>query len=85
MFGLIASSKPQIFFRRLPGLFHESVEQYHSTSLIDIEENARDTVLRQIGSDLVDSVTQWPANGHSDWPTELYGLDILTNAFSIVG
>ena len=75
--AIIGSGQNEIGLWRSPCLFDESVQQNHALLLIDIEEDARDLVPRQIRSDLVQSFSQWPACRHSDRPTEFDGLNVL--------
>jgi len=53
MSALIRSRQIQIGIRYSARFLHESMKQDHSLLHIDIEEDARDSVPRQIRSDLV--------------------------------
>ena len=56
MFALVPFGQLQIFSRRLSGFLDESVQQDHSASLIDVEENTRNSVLTQAGPHFVDAL-----------------------------
>ncbi len=81
---LVASSQFQIFGRRLPRLFDESMQQDHPAFFVDVEKHPGDAVLGQTSSHLINAVPQWPASGHPNGPAELHGLDVLPNAFPVI-
>src|SRR5260370_39674233 len=81
---LVASSQFQIFGRRLPRLFDESMQQDHTAFFVDVEKHPGDPVLGQTSSHLINAVPQWPANVHPDGPAQPRGLDVLPNAFPVI-
>ena len=85
MFVLVAPRQFQIVVRRLLCFLDESVEQDHPAPPVDIKKHARDSVLGQARPHFMDAVAHWPANRHPNRPAELHGLDILSDAFPVIG
>lgn len=83
MLILVAVRQVQIFLRRLLRFLDESMQQNHPAFLVDIKEHPRDSVLGQARPHFVDTVAQWPPNGHPYWPAELHRLDILADVLPI--
>src|SRR5947209_2742804 len=81
MFVLVAPRQFQIVVRRLLCFLDESVE----APPVDIKKHARDSVLGQARPHFMDAVAHWPANRHPNRPAELHGLDILSDAFPVIG
>jgi len=71
--------------RGLLRLFDESMQQDHSAFLVDIEKHSGDSVQDQVCSHFINTVAQWPGNGHPNWPAKLYCFDVLADAFPILG
>ena len=61
------------------------MEQDHSAPSVDVEEHARNSVLSEAASHLIDAASQRLANGHSYGPTEFHGLDVLADGLPILG
>jgi hypothetical protein len=81
MLFFVSPRQSQVRVGRLLRLLYEAVQQDHSVLAIDIEQNAGNAIVREIRADLVDSLTQRPANWHSDRPAEFDRLDVLSNSF----
>jgi len=82
--AFVRSCKSQVYGWGFASLLDESVEQYHSRSPIYIKQHTRNAIVRQISSNLIDSVTKRTANRHSQWPTELDSLNVGTDPLPVV-
>jgi hypothetical protein len=61
------------------------MQQDHAALSVDLEKHPGDSVLDQVSSHFGNAVAQWPASRHTNWPAKLHGLDILADAFPVVG
>jgi len=66
-------------------LLDESVEQHHPSFSINVEQYARDPIVRQIYPDLEDAVAQRAANRHSNRPAKFNRLDVFSDSLPILG
>lgn len=84
MLTLVSSGDLQIVTGCLLGLLDESVQQDHPAFVIDVEKHSGDSVLRQIGSDFIDPLTERPADRHSDGPPEFNDFDVYSDALPVL-
>ena len=66
-------------------LFDKGVKQDHSSFVVNVEKHSGDAILRQVRSHFIYPVTHRPANGHPDGPAKFDGLNVLADAFTVVG
>ena len=71
MLLLVAARQTQILGRSPPGLLEESVQQHHPPELVDVEQNPRNPIPREVSPDLADSTFQMPARRHPERPAVL--------------
>jgi hypothetical protein len=75
MLGFVAFSQAQVLSRCLLRFLDKSMQQYHSASLIDVEQDAGNSVLTEARPHFIDTFAYRPANGHADRPPKLDSLN----------
>ena len=84
MLGFVAPRQFEVIVRRFLRLLDEAVQQDHAVFLVDVEKNPGDAIVSQVGPYFIDAAAQWPADGHSNRPAELYCFDVLADPPSII-
>src|ERR1039458_8567419 len=83
MLGFSGASDRQIRVWRLLALLDETMQQHHALVGVHIEQHSRDPT-RQIGPNLMQSVTKRATGRHTDRPTIFDGLDVLSHRLPLV-
>lgn len=83
MFLFVPPRERQILMRRSPCLLNKRVEENHVCPTIDIEQNSCNSIVREITTDLKDSISKRSTDWHTNRPTKLNCLDVLSNSLSI--
>lgn len=84
MLTLSLSSESQIRNRRGLSLLYEAVQKYHTSVLIDVEQDPRNTIALKVGPHLIEPTAQRATSRHAYRPSVFDGLDILTNSLAIL-
>jgi len=84
MVAFVVSGEFQVLGGGLLRLLDESVEQHHSSLLINIEKHSRDAILIQARPYFVNAIAYWSTDGHPKRPTKFNRLDILTDPLAII-
>ncbi len=84
MLVLVSSRQFQIFIRCLLCFLYETVQEHHSIPLINVEQDPSNPIVCEMSSDFIDSLTHGSTRWHSNWPAELYGLDVLSDSLPVL-
>jgi len=77
--SLVGARERQILGRCLPAFLDEAVKKNHPLFPVDVEHHATDTVGRQIGPDLMETVSHRPTCWHPDRPAEFDLLNVFSD------
>jgi len=84
MCSFILPCQIQISRWRRPRLLKDAMQENHSLFSIHAEEDTSNTIAAQFCPNLMETISHWTADSHSDGPPKFDRLDILSDQVSIL-